>query len=108
MGEKRLCLECGAKFYDLCHDPIICPKCKTRFIPPALPEAETDALDDSVGSRDTNDVSLDAIITEDDLDTEDEDTLSGDDVQDDAFVEEEEEELSDFIRSGDMNDEDEV
>jgi len=26
-GEKRTCNSCGAKFYDLRRDPIICPKC---------------------------------------------------------------------------------
>ena len=27
LGEKRVCGECGAKFYDLNKDPIVCPKC---------------------------------------------------------------------------------
>jgi uncharacterized protein (TIGR02300 family) len=27
LGTKRLCLHCGAKFYDLAKDPIVCPKC---------------------------------------------------------------------------------
>ena len=29
LGTKRLCGNCGAKFYDLSKDPIICPKCHT-------------------------------------------------------------------------------
>jgi len=31
LGTKRLCGGCGAKFYDLNKDPIICPKCETVF-----------------------------------------------------------------------------
>lgn len=31
LGTKRLCGECGAKFYDLSKDPIICPKCQTVY-----------------------------------------------------------------------------
>jgi uncharacterized protein (TIGR02300 family) len=31
LGTKRLCANCGAKFYDLNKDPIICPKCSTVF-----------------------------------------------------------------------------
>jgi uncharacterized protein (TIGR02300 family) len=31
LGIKRLCGSCGAKFYDLSKDPIICPKCETVF-----------------------------------------------------------------------------
>jgi uncharacterized protein (TIGR02300 family) len=27
LGTKRLCASCGAKFYDLLHSPITCPKC---------------------------------------------------------------------------------
>jgi uncharacterized protein (TIGR02300 family) len=31
LGTKRLCGGCGAKFYDLGKDPIVCPKCGTVF-----------------------------------------------------------------------------
>jgi uncharacterized protein (TIGR02300 family) len=31
LGTKRLCANCGAKFYDLSKDPIVCPKCETVF-----------------------------------------------------------------------------
>src|SRR6266487_5816480 len=34
LGTKRLCANCGAKFYDLSKDPIVCPKCATVFVPP--------------------------------------------------------------------------
>jgi uncharacterized protein (TIGR02300 family) len=29
LGTKRLCARCGARFYDLLHSPITCPKCGT-------------------------------------------------------------------------------
>lgn len=32
-GTKRVCLSCGAKFYDLRKEPIVCPKCETKFEP---------------------------------------------------------------------------
>src|SRR5262249_28641593 len=31
LGTKRLCGNCGAKFYDLNKDPIVCPKCHTAM-----------------------------------------------------------------------------
>jgi uncharacterized protein (TIGR02300 family) len=31
LGIKRLCGNCGAKFYDLARSPIICPKCGTVY-----------------------------------------------------------------------------
>jgi len=36
LGTKRLCASCGAKFYDLSKDPIVCPKCETVFHPVVL------------------------------------------------------------------------
>ena len=32
-GEKRICLDCGAKFYDMQRSPIVCPSCETVFVP---------------------------------------------------------------------------
>ena len=45
LGTKRLCANCGAKFYDLNKDPIHCPKCGTVYgvaivTRPTRPEAE--------------------------------------------------------------------
>jgi uncharacterized protein (TIGR02300 family) len=41
-GTKRTCqnAECGSRFYDLNHDPIICPICNTTYslaLPPPAP-----------------------------------------------------------------------
>ena len=35
-GIKRICQECGALYYDLQKDPIICPKCGAEFDPEAI------------------------------------------------------------------------
>ena len=32
-GTKRICLNCGARFYDMNRDPIICPACSTALDP---------------------------------------------------------------------------
>jgi uncharacterized protein (TIGR02300 family) len=37
LGTKRICASCGAKFYDLARDPIICPKCGTVYEVAAVP-----------------------------------------------------------------------
>lgn len=36
LGTKRLCANCGAKFYDLSKTPIVCPKCETVFVIPVV------------------------------------------------------------------------
>ena len=33
LGTKRICPNCGARYYDLHRDPVICPKCKAAFDP---------------------------------------------------------------------------
>ncbi len=94
LGTKRQCQSCGAKFYDLGKDPIICPKCETVFVPVALtrarPEPKQAEADDSeleVAADGPELVSLDEVEAE-----EGKDDLPIDDVEaDDTFLEEEEE-----------------
>ena len=33
LGTKRLCANCGTKFYDLSKNPAVCPKCATVYDP---------------------------------------------------------------------------
>ena len=102
LGSKRQCQNCGAKFFDLNRDPILCPKCGATFQPPVvtraaaraaaandeesdLPEAgpEMVALEDADAAEDKA-----APVVEDDVDL-------GDDTADDTFLEEEEEDNDD-------------
>ena len=39
LGMKRQCQNCGAKFFDLGRDPIVCPKCGTTFQAAAVSRA---------------------------------------------------------------------
>ena len=38
-GNKRICPSCGTRYYDLMHDPVVCPKCSTPFDPEAFLKA---------------------------------------------------------------------
>lgn len=38
LGTKRVCVSCGARFYDLTKTPAVCPKCSTEQ-PPEQPRA---------------------------------------------------------------------
>ncbi len=105
LGTKRQCQNCGAKFFDLNKDPIICPKCGTIFQgaaaararPAAKPEEEETELAAPAG---VEIVSLDEVEAGeekaaepavDDIDVEEAD----DDAPDDPFLEEEEEDDDD-------------
>lgn len=101
LGTKRLCVSCGARFYDLGKVPAVCPKCETeqpadqprlrRAMPP-LPEdkrkkiaaeADPDAEGAEVEVEDVEDLdeddSTDDSVMEDTSDLEgDADDLGGD------------------------------
>ena len=106
LGTKRQCQNCGAKFFDLNKDPIVCPKCGTVFqgaawvraaAKPQEEEAElaappvgvdTESLDEvAAGSEKVAEPAVDDIDVEKDAD----------DGADHPFLEEEEEEDGDDI-----------
>ena len=132
LGTKRLCGNCGAKFYDPSKDPIVCPKCHTVLVlaavsarsrpEPVVARAAAPAPEEEVAAPETAEaefVSLEeadaeaqgkktgegeaAEGAEDDVELEDEG------LDDAAFIEEQEEgdeDVADII--GDVADEEET
>ena len=47
LGEKHICPECGARFYDLGKHPPVCPKCKTVLEGVAETKSKKSATPDS-------------------------------------------------------------
>ncbi len=105
LGNKHQCQNCGAKFFDLNKDPIVCPKCGTvfqgaaRVRAAAKPEEEEAELAQTPAGVDI--VSLDEVEASeekaaepvvDDIEVEEE---AEDDAADDPFLEEEEEDDDD-------------
>ena len=133
LGTKRLCGNCGAKFYDLSKDPIICPKCHTvlelaavssrsrpdsaaaraaapapeeETVVPETAEAEFVSLEDADAEAQGNKKTADGEAVEG---TEDEVELEDEGLDDAAFIEEQEEgdeDVTDII--GDVDDEEET
>ena len=80
LGAKRRCLSCGAAFFDLNREPIVCPKCNTDFQVVELPHSAprwapyrpipSDGLvgDDQTSSDDVSSVDTDAEVDEDEID----------------------------------------
>ena len=131
LGTKRLCMNCGAKFYDLSKDPIVCPKCHTvlelaavsararpeaaaRAVAPAAPEevvvpetseAEFVSLEEADAEAQGKKTGEGEAVegAEDDVEIEDEG------MDDATFIEEQEEgdeDVTDII--GDVDDEEET
>jgi len=123
LGTKRLCGNCGAKFYDLSKDPIVCPKCSTVFVPPVasrsrpepaavtkpveeevvtpeVPEAEFVSLEDA--DKEAEGATPAVAGTDDEVEVDDES------LDDAAFIvpeEDEEDDVADIIGDGIEDDE---
>jgi uncharacterized protein (TIGR02300 family) len=111
LGTKRLCANCGVKFYDLSKTPITCPKCHTvmeitvaptrprpeparaavvpvkeEAVVPETPDAEFVSLEDADAEAQGKKVAGDeAIADDDDIEIDDEP------IDDAALIEETEE-----------------
>ena len=132
LGTKRLCGSCGAKFYDLSKDPIVCPKCETVFHPvvytstrsrsaearapvaPLVPEAaEPEAADVELVSLEDADAESGGTkkSAAGDVDVEEDEVEVADDgAEDDTFLETEDDEGDDVsdIVGGDREDEEDT
>ena len=103
LGTKRQCQNCGAKFFDLNKDPIVCPKCGTIFqgtaarAQRAAPKEEVEEVEAaapagielvSLEEADVVDEKAAAVVDED-IEVEDDEAVR------DTFLEEEEEDDDD-------------
>jgi uncharacterized protein (TIGR02300 family) len=103
LGTKRQCQHCGAKFFDLNKDPIVCPKCGTIFQGAAARAQRAEPKDEEeeeeaaapagielvpLEEADAGDEKVAAVV-DDDIEVEDDETVE------DAFLEEEEEDDGD-------------
>ena len=66
-GVKRICLSCGARFYDFNKSPIVCPSCGAIFDPEYLLKKKNKSSHDK--DEDVEDIEIDVnddgIIDED-------------------------------------------
>lgn len=87
-GFKRTCLSCGAKFYDMKKDPIVCPKCETVFDPDAATKLKRSrqAPDDKVAKPKKEAAPVEDDALEDDEDDDDSVLEDTSDLDDDGDV----------------------
>ncbi|MDO8839233.1 MAG: TIGR02300 family protein [Parvibaculum sp.] len=116
LGTKRDCPSCGAKFYDLNKNPVVCPKCKHEYVPDTGTKAKRAKPVEKPKEKplkrvvvdDGDTVSLDAMrdeelaVDDDDIDV-DVDVEVEDDDADDAFLpddEDEDDDVTGIVRGG--------
>ncbi|MBO1324551.1 TIGR02300 family protein [Acetobacter sp. TBRC 12305] len=99
LGTKRVCVSCGARFYDLHRSPAVCPKCGTEqpalvprlrrsmdsYAATPVPAAPVKTNEEDI-DLDTSDDDDDDDVLEDatDLDDDDDDISSDIDVNTDS------------------------
>lgn len=123
LGTKRDCPSCGAKFYDLNKNPVVCPKCKHEYVPDAGPKAKRAKPAEKPKEKpvkravveDDDNVSLDAMRddefaadTDDDIDV-DVDVDVDVDADDDTFLADDEDgddDVTGIVRGGKGGDDD--
>jgi uncharacterized protein (TIGR02300 family) len=79
-GTKRTCQSCGAHFYDLRKDPIVCPKCGATYDPEAILKSRRRAPEKIVPVKAAKEPEL----PDPDTDVETEDGEETDDVIEDT------------------------
>ncbi|MFN6954988.1 MAG: TIGR02300 family protein [Acetobacteraceae bacterium] len=92
LGLKRVCVACGAKFYDLMRNPAVCPKCGTeqpaeqpRFKRAPLPADDKTKKRAAPPAADGDDIEIEDVdadaVVEDAEDIEDEDDALGEEIE---------------------------
>tara|TARA_R110002110_G_scaffold115759_2_gene286928 strand:+ start:3747 stop:4130 length:384 start_codon:yes stop_codon:yes gene_type:complete len=118
-GLKRTCLGCGARFYDMQRDPIVCPSCEAEFDPLALVRprraraaaasqakakaAAAKPVDDAAETVDAEDDELEIDDAAIDLDDDDDDDIIPDDDDDDAIADPDVSEVLDKAKDDDTD-----
>lgn len=108
-GVKRLCGECGDRFYDLGREPAICPNCGAEFLSVEAMAARGKVRRETAKDDDEDDVVDDEdedLLDDDDVDDADEDDADDDIVVDDDADDDDDDDVDDAVLLDDDEDED--
>jgi uncharacterized protein (TIGR02300 family) len=104
-GIKRICTNCGTRYYDMGKTPITCPSCDTEFVGQAKPVI-IESLDEAKKESDAEkviDVTAEAAKKSDsDDEDEDEELISLDEVEE-GLDDDDDEDDSAGLEDGDLD-----
>jgi uncharacterized protein (TIGR02300 family) len=93
-GTKRICPNCGTRYYDLLREQVICPKCSTPYDPEAFlkarrarPATPVERELAPVGDDTDADIDADEIETAEDEEEEAVPLAEGDEEEDEEMIE---------------------
>ncbi len=97
-GTKRTCQSCGAHFYDLRKDPIVCPKCGATYDPEAILKSRRRAPEKAVPvAKPVKEVEIPDV--EADIETEDAGEEADDVIEDTSELGEDDEDIPEAIEA---------
>lgn len=94
-GLKRICMNCGTRFYDMNKRPVVCPSCETEFtgeIKVKTRRSRAAAVNDPIKEEKAAAAPAKDQTEDSDIEEKDEDTISLQDV-DDGSEDDEDEDL---------------
>jgi uncharacterized protein (TIGR02300 family) len=100
-GTKRICSECGARYYDMQKEPPTCPKCGTVFTvisPKARRKAAPVVVEDKAAKKKpkpADDLELESQTAEEGAEEEEEDEI----IEDASELGEDEEDVAEVIET---------
>ena len=97
LGKKRTCLGCGAKFYDLNHDTVTCPKCEAVLDLAALARVRRPKAAPKVDTPKPKLVESEAVDGEERVDDSDDDEKDDDLIEDASELGEDKDDLFEVI-----------
>jgi uncharacterized protein (TIGR02300 family) len=105
-GAKRLCGSCGAKFYDLNKDPVICPKCGEAHDPLAGLKLKRQNTPANEPSKSRSAPKPKPVEDDEDLDDDDDDDEDESLIEDTSDIGDDDDDLSEVREHIDGGDDD--
>lgn len=115
LGEKRRCLSCETKYYDLSKNPIVCPKCGAVFElstpeKPAPEEKVKEVKEEATVATEATDSDPETVSLEE-ADEDEGETVDGEDIPDgipDAETSDDDDTDDSFLDADDDDDDDDM
>jgi uncharacterized protein (TIGR02300 family) len=104
-GSKRVCLSCGARFYDMKRTPIVCPACDTVFDPAAnsKPRRSRTAAKAPAAAAAVAAAATVVVLEPDEVETDDDVAVADDEAEEESEAESAIEDVSE-LGDDDMSD----
>jgi uncharacterized protein (TIGR02300 family) len=108
LGAKRVCQECGSRFYDLNREPIVCPKCGHQHTAEMFNRTRRGRMADATRAKVAKPVGAVPEIVDEELEDAEVEEVEGEEeesvIEDASELGEDEEDMAEVIENVDEDD----